>query len=137
MTTTPTIEPWLHTWREGLTPCLERRHLLALRDALAADSQLVIHRYSVEPVPLPCMSDWPVEKACAVCYMGWKADNLTTVGEVEAFFARICAECDARLGEPSGVRHLLNAWDEWDRKTIRTALLAELERQLAQATEAA
>ncbi len=66
------------------------------------------------PSPSMAVKDWPCEGACLLTYTGWKGDGLYTVGECEEYFARLCYEVDKKLGEPAGVRDLLNFWDRWD-----------------------
>jgi hypothetical protein len=83
------------------------------------------------PPPLMCVQDWPVEAADAIGYAGWQ-DNpgLETVGQVEEFWARICFECDNRLGEPAACRWFLNFWDDTPRHQARAELLAEVEQEI-------
>ncbi len=63
-------------------------------------------------------------------YCGWVGDGLTTVAEVEEFFARTCYEVDQRLGEPAGVRWLLNWYDDTHRDTMRKELIYEVRKSL-------
>jgi hypothetical protein len=76
--------------------------------------------------------DWPVEGACALGFCGWQGDHLTTVGEVEEFFAKCCFEADRRLGEPAACRWFLNWFDDTPRKEMRRELLDEIEHTLAE-----
>jgi hypothetical protein len=61
---------------------------------------------------------------------------LSTVGQVEEFFARCCFEADQRLGEPAACRWFLNAYDDWPRDEMRREMLAEVERELAERSAA-
>lgn len=128
------MESWREVWRVT-APMLPEAGLLALRDALAADSPALIQGATTSPPPLACVSDWPIEGACLIGFCFWKA-NGADVGEVEEYFARTCYEIDQALGEPSGCRYLLNAYDEWPRAEMIANLLPEVERELARRKEA-
>jgi hypothetical protein len=91
----------------------------------------LIQNATTFPPPLDCASDWPIAAACAVALACWKGHGLTTVGQVEEAFALACAAADARLGAPAACRYFLNWYDESDRAAMRHALLAEVERALA------
>jgi hypothetical protein len=54
------------------------------------------------------------------------------VGEVEAAFALVCRDAGERLGGPTAVRYFLNWFEETERPHMRHALLAEVERTLAE-----
>jgi len=125
------MESWRRVWREGLAPLLSQRGLEALRKALIRDDARLLQGVTTTPPPLQCTQDWPVEAACVLGYCGWHGEQLETVAEVEEFFARMCFEADQRLGEPAGVRWFLNWFDETPREDMRSALLAEVQRELA------
>jgi hypothetical protein len=55
---------------------------------------------------------------------------LETVGDVEAFFARVCWEADQRLGEPAACRWFLNFADDTPRAQVRSLLLVEVRNEL-------
>jgi hypothetical protein len=76
------------------------------------------------------VQDWTVEAACALGYCGWKGGGLATVRDVEEFFAEACIEADRLLGEPGGIRHFLNWYDDTPRGEMRRQLLAEVEAEL-------
>jgi hypothetical protein len=120
----------LRTWRLGLQPLLSGHALRSLRDALARDDAKLIQNATTNPPPLPCVADWPCERACAVAFTGF-SEGLETVGEIEEYFARMCAECDKATGEPASVRWFLNAWDESPRAVAVAGLLAEVEKEIA------
>jgi hypothetical protein len=130
ISTTPTTAAWLLCWRDGIAPQLANRQLQALRDALASDDPRLVQGATTTPPPLQCVADWPVEAADAIAFTGWQ-DGLETVGEVEEFFARMCFECDYRIGEPAACRHFIRWWDETPRPEVFKALLAEVEATLA------
>jgi hypothetical protein len=126
------MESWRKVWRDGVEPLLSMEGLQALKQGLVSDDSRLMQGATTTPPPLMCVQDWPVEAACALGYCGWVGDGLETVGEVEEFFARMCFEIDQRLGEPAGCRWFLNWYDETPRDEMRSALLAEVERALAQ-----
>jgi hypothetical protein len=104
--------------------------LEALRTALIEDDPRLQQGLTTVPPPLPSMQDWLVEAACALGYCGWQGDGLTTVGQVEEYFARLCYEADWRLGEPTACRWFLNWFDDTPRERVRQELLPEVERAL-------
>jgi hypothetical protein len=106
--------------------------LLALRQALESDDGRLIQGATTEPPPLQTVLDWPVEKACAVCFALWQGDgDFHTVGEVEAAFARACHEADQTFGEPAACRYFLNWFDQAPRDQMRQELLAEVNLALS------
>ena len=123
---------WQLVWRHGIAPQLTTTGLLALRQALEADDRRLIQGATTEPPPLQTVLDWPVEKACAVCFAIWQGDgDFQTVGQVEAVFARVCYEADQTFGEPAACRYFLNWFDQIPREQMRPQLLAEVNRVLA------
>lgn len=124
-------EAWQIAWRSGIAPNLSTEGLLRLRSALENDDRALLQGTATFPPPLEALKAQPVEGACAVSYCGWQGDDLGTVGEVEAFFARVCFETDRRLGEPAGCRWFLNWFDETPRDEMRRLLLAEVKETLA------
>ena len=126
------MQAWQRSFREGIAPLISTRALLALKRALTQDDPALIQGATTTPPPLQAVQDWPVEAACALGFCGWQGDGLETVGEVEEFFARLCFEADARLGEPAACRWFLNWFDETPRAEARQDLLAEVNRTLAQ-----
>src|ERR1700730_11801288 len=126
------MESWRKVWREGLAPQLSTEGLEALATALASDDPRLLQGATTTPPPLQCLQEWPVEAACILGYCGWQGDGLHTVGEVEEFFARMCFEADQALGEPAACRWFLNWFDETPREEMRSLLLAEVNRTLAE-----
>ncbi len=124
------MESWKVVWREGLAPLLTDKHLEVLEKGLREDDPKLVQGCTTTPPPLQCVSDWPVEAACLLGYCGWQGDKLTTVGEVEEFFARLCFEIDQKVGEPAGCRWLLNYFDDTPREEMRRELLAEVQREI-------
>jgi hypothetical protein len=124
-------QAWQLAWRAFL-PSLPTAGLDALATALADDEPFLIQNATTFPPPLECASDWAIAAACAVALAVWKGHGLTTVGEVEEAFALACAAADDRLGAPAACRYFLNWFDETDRAAMRRALLAEVERNLAE-----
>jgi hypothetical protein len=125
------MESWRKVWRDGVAPLLSYDGLYTLGQGLESDDPRILQGATTTPPPLMCVQDWPVEAACALSYCGWQGDDLTTVGEVEEFFARMCFEIDSRLGEPAGCRWFLNWFDETPRHEMRRELLNEVKRELA------
>jgi hypothetical protein len=128
---------WKKCWRHGYVPQLSTHSLEVLRDALMKDDPRLIQGATTLPPPLQSVHDRPVEKACAVSFAGWQGEDLTTVAEVEEFFARSAFECDQRLGEPAGCRWFLNMWDETTRADMFRLLLKEVNYNLVQRQAAA
>jgi hypothetical protein len=124
------LPAWRKVWREAVAPLLSDNALSGLRDALARDDACLIQGATTRPTHLDHRKDWPCTGACALAYCGM-VEGLETVGEVEQFFAIMCNEVDNRLGERSGVRWFLNAYDEMPRPEMRRLLLAEVDRALA------
>jgi hypothetical protein len=125
------MESWRKVLREGFFPLVSTLALKATLDALKKDDPRLLQGATLQPPPLQCMQDWPVEAACLVCYGGWQGDGLELVGETEEYFTRMCFEIDNRVGEPGGCRWLLNAYDEWSRNEMRTNLIPEFQAELA------
>jgi len=126
------MESWKHVWRNGVAPLLSTMSLEVLRKALVADDSRLLQGATTSPPPLQCVQDWPIEGACGLGYCGWQGDGLETVGEVEEFFARMCFEIDQRMGEPAACRWFLNWFDDTPREQMRSELLGEVQRVLAQ-----
>lgn len=129
------MESWRLAWRNGAGPCLSTRQLEALLLALRTNDKCLIQQATTVPPPLQSVIDWPVEAACLLGYACWKGDGLTTVGETEEAFARLCYKIDTALGEPAGCRYVLNPFDEWSREEMIANLLPEVERELARRQE--
>jgi hypothetical protein len=126
------MESWRLVWREGFAPVISTTGLRALREALQADDLRLTQGSTTTPPPLMCVQDWPVEAACALGFCGWQGEDLSTVGEVEEFFARVCFEADQRLGEPAACRWFLNWFDDSPRDVMRQELLSEVNLALAE-----
>src|SRR5947199_2156696 len=126
------MESWRNEWRKGVVPLLSTESLEALRQALVDDDPRLLQGATTTPPPLQCVQDWPVEAACALGFCGWQGDDLESVAEVEEFFAQVCFEADQRLGEPAACRWFLNWFDDTPREEMRTLLLAEVSRTLAE-----
>jgi hypothetical protein len=126
------MESWRKVWREGFAPEMSLEGLQALKTALEKDDQGLIQGNTTKPPPLMAVQDWAVEACCAVSYSGWQGGaGLTTVGEVEQHFAKLCYAADQRLGEPGSCRWFLNAFDAWDRDEMRAELLPEVQLEIS------
>lgn len=124
------LESWKTVWRDGFSHCFTREQLQALTTGLRSDDKQLLQGATTCPPPLMCVQDWPCAGADFIGYCGWKT-GLTTVGEVEEFFAKCCYDADQRLGEPAACRILLNWYDDTPRDRMRAELLEEVERSLA------
>lgn len=123
--------PWQKCFRDGFAKVIPRKSLESLRDALVADSPMIMQGQTTEPRSLPSTGDWPVECACPIAFCGWLGEDGVTVDEVNVFFGEMCYKADQLLGEPGGCRHVLNFVDDSERDKWRPALLAEAELALA------
>jgi len=81
------------------------------------------------------MQDWPCEASDAIAFVGWQGNDLTTVGEVEEFYAKACYECDQGVKEIAACRWFLNWYDETPREEMRRDLLGEVELELSSRAE--
>lgn len=55
-------------------------------------------------------------KTWRIGFAGWQGGcGISTVGDVEEFFARVCHEADERLKEVAGCRWFLNWYDDTPR----------------------
>ncbi len=128
--TDTTVRAWQTVWRDGIAPSLSTAGLLALGKALRDDDKRLTQQSTTTPPPLMCVQDWPIEAACDIGFCGWYGEGLGTVGEVEAYFARVCYECDQRLGEPAACRWFINWYDETPRDEMRRDLFLEVKAEL-------
>ena len=126
------MEQWRKTWREGFAPNLSTAGLQALLQALQENSPELTQGATTVPPPLECVKDCPVEAACLLGYCGWKGEALTSVREVEEFFAQRCCEADKIIGEPAVCRWLLNWFGDTPREEMRRELIPEVKRELSQ-----
>lgn len=124
------MENWQLVWREGVAPQLSTPGLEALWKALADDDDRLLQGVTTSPPPLQCMQQCGIEGACAVGYCAWLGDGLSTVGQIEEFFAKVCFETDHRLGEPTACRRFLNWFDDTPRTVMRRQLMDEVQRTL-------
>lgn len=128
---------WRRVWRCGLAPVLGLAGLVALRQALAFDDPRLIQGRIANPTPTDARRDGAVLGACSIGYCGWRGEGLGSVGEVEDFFHRICAEADAACAEEAACRYFLNWFDATPRAEMRRLLLAEVNLALSQCALAA
>jgi hypothetical protein len=126
------MDSWRRVWRDGLAPQLSTASLEALARALIGDDPRLVQGATTKPLPLDGLQERCVEAACVLGYCGWQGYGLSTVGDVEAYFAQTCFEADQRLGEPAGCRWFLNWFDDTPRDEMRRSLLVEVNRTLAQ-----
>jgi hypothetical protein len=127
---TELIEAWRRVWRTA-APLLPTDGLEALAKALRDDDPRLLQGATTTPPPLEVVREWPVEAACLLGWCEWKGEADVPVHRVEEAFARMCFDIDHALGQPAGVRWLLNWYDETPRSEMRAALLPEVEREIA------
>ncbi len=125
------MDTWRKVWRDGIAPQLSTPGLMALGKALREDDPRLLQGATTAPPPLHALQSWPVEAACGVTFCAWQGDDKATVAEAEEAFARVCFDCDQRLGEPAACRWFLNWFDETPRDKMIEALLPEVARELA------
>lgn len=128
----PSIEGWRYVWRHGFQPLMNSAGLEALRKACEDGSDNLVHGSTCFPVPHRCNANQTVKAGCAVSLPGWLGWALSTVGEVEEYFARLCVLADRALGDTMAHRHFLNWFDdapETARRELRLELTAELLRR--------
>ena len=128
------MESWRKVWRT-MAGHLSTDGLQKLAEALVGDDPRLVQGATTCPPPLQCVLDWPVESTDAIGFCGWQGDQLSTVQEVEEYFARICFETDQILQEPAACRWFLNWYDEVPREEMRRELLAEVTKALAEREE--
>jgi hypothetical protein len=124
------VESWRTVFRDGFVPGLSDNALLALAKGLGEDDPRLMQGRTTDPPPLQCVQSWPCQGGCLIGYAGWIGEGLTTVGEVEEYFARCCFDADQRLGNPGACRWLLNWFDDTPREDMRRELLAEVDRAI-------
>ena len=124
------MEYWRTVWRDGFAPGLPPAGLAALLTALETDDRRLEQGLTTSPPPLLAVQDWPVEGADALGFIGWQGEDLTTVGDVEEFFAKACFDADQRLGDPAACRWFLNWFDDTPRGEMRRELAGEVIREL-------
>lgn len=115
---------------DGFVPVISTAGLQALRQACLTDDPRLSQGSTTTPPPLMCVQDWPVEAACALGFCGWQGEELTTVGEVEEYFALACFRAGEILGEPAACRHFLNWYDTTPRHHMRVVLASWCEEVL-------
>lgn len=120
------MEKWRTVFRDGFAPLLPTAGLEAVAMALRDDSPELVQCYITRPMGRPGTLDDPVEGACLVGMCGWRGEGLTTVNEVEKFFAQVCWDADKRLGVSAECRYFLNFFDGSPRAEMRRELLAEV-----------
>ncbi len=122
------MQPWRHAWNKA-APLISTKALTALRRALEDDDVRLIQQRTTHPTALLENHHKPCGGACLLGFCGM-AEGLKTVEEVEGYFARMCFEIDQKMGEPAGVRWLLNFWDEEQREFAFCAILAAVCEEL-------
>jgi hypothetical protein len=125
------MEAWRSIWRDGFTPSLSTRGLLALREGLAEDDFRLTQGRTTWPLCTPKFAQSPCEGACVLGYAAWQGERRPSVGEVDEFFGLCCWEADERLGHPGACREFLNWYDDVPRDEMRREMLAEVELELA------
>jgi hypothetical protein len=122
---------WQNVFRVGLAPQLTEDDLLALARGLEDDDKRLAQGYTTDPPPMKGLWDFPVCACCPISFVGLAARGLTTVGQVDEWFAKACFEIDRLFGEAASSRWLLNYLDDTPRERMREELLAEVRAELA------
>lgn len=130
------MEKWRRVWRDGLAPLLSDSGLRALEAALVRDDPRLLQGATCTPPALDAWREQRVQGTCALSWCGWQGEGLRSVGDVEAYFHRLCDAADAVLREPAACRFFLNWYDDTPRADMRRALLAEVRRALQKALAA-
>lgn len=126
------MEAWRISWRATMS-LISTAALRELEQALVTDDVRLIQGATTIPPPFQCVQYWPCEAACLVGFCGvveCGGFGVATVGEAEEYFARVAFETDRILGEPAGVRHHLNHYDDSPRDQARLDFLEEVRRAL-------
>lgn len=121
------MESWRKVWRDGIAPVLGTSAIESLQQAIVRDDPRLLQQATTCPPPLLSLADTPCEAADAIGWCGWQGEFLKTVGQVEEYFARVCFDCDMRLGEPAACRWFLNWFDDTPRGEVIRELLPEVE----------
>jgi hypothetical protein len=124
------LESWRLVWREGVLHCLPTKGLTALKHALETDDRRVTQASTTTPPNLPCVTDWPIECACPLAFVGWQGEDLKTVGQAEEFLQKVIFETGRRLGVPDAARWLLQWIDDTPRDEMFKGLLSEVDLAL-------
>lgn len=124
------MEKWRHIWRSGFAPQLSLEGLRALATALRDDDSRLLQGTTCYPPALTELKDRPVQACCALSFCGWQGDGLNHVGEIDAFFQKLCDAVDLNFREPAACRFYLQWYDEAPRDEMRRELLPEVEMEL-------
>lgn len=125
------MEPWQRVFRSGLAPNLSTAALAALADGLERNDPALVQGMTCLPPFLPSTTSLPPESACPLVYAGWMGDGLSTVGDLEKYFMRVC--WDGIVGRnAAGLSAFLAFVDDSPRDVMRLALAEECRRELAE-----
>jgi hypothetical protein len=130
ITTIEDIAPWQRCLRDGFLPLIETQALVLLRDALEQDDPRIRQGATTSPAPFPVAHGDACLAACPLGFVGMAGEGVTTVGEVEQFFADLCEAADRRLGYRGACAVLLNHIDLTPRDEMRAGMVAEIGREL-------
>jgi hypothetical protein len=128
------LPAWQRAWRTGFAPFIATGGLEALRRALWEDDRRLIQNCTTQPPPLCTFEDCPAVCGCAlaICGMG---EGLTTVGQLDDYFHRLCRQAEEALGWETGPSVFLNYFDDTPRERMRAELLEEVSRELERRQE--
>ena len=129
------VVTWQWVWEHGVAPQLDVYELAVLRDGLAADDRRILQGHTCDPMPLSAVMDWPCRAADPLGYPTLVLRSGATVREVEERFYQLCTTACDRLGDPAGIRPLLNAVDSWSRPEMLANLLAAVDAELARRSD--
>ncbi len=121
----------LHVFRDKIAPLLSFNALHALAVALQTDDCRLIQGATTSPPPLPVVLDYPLVGACALTLGGWLGEGLSTVGEAEEYFARLCVAIDERAWFGAS-KWFLEWFDNTERGEMRRLLMPEVWRAMGE-----
>jgi hypothetical protein len=131
------MEKWRRVWREGFVPQLSTTSLQSLQQALTEDDPRLLQGTTCYPPLLDELKDEAVQAVCALGFCGWQGEGLNHVGEIDAFFQKLCDAADLNFTDPAACRFFLNWYDDTPRDEMRQELLAEVTLALEQRHTAA
>src|SRR4051812_32424224 len=113
------MEHWRRVWRTGLAPQLSTAGLQALGQALARDDSRLLQQFTANLPALRFLQNEKIEGACALGYCAWQGEGAKRLGQVLAYFDKVCRAADEAVGELAACNHFLNWYDRTPRHEMR------------------